>query len=146
MQVQENDISSLSWFSYPGLMVIGSPVSYSFLHSLFAAFYKPYMMGKVGEIPLNRQTFISSLFSFLGLEEQTWPEKLSLNIFIFDADEEKIRLFQESFQFDRQNVLLHKRGSIYQTVAVNVAPSSTYPILRTVFSSNDDLIQKLLNS
>ncbi|SOB74519.1 hypothetical protein BQ9231_00636 [Cedratvirus lausannensis] len=141
--LQPNDISSLTWFDYPGLTRIGAPVGYSMLHSLFATFYKPYMTGFIGDMPLDQRGFIASSFPVFGDNPEKYPERLGFNIFIFDYDSKSVSLLGDSFQTERTSVLLHKSRNNYSTLALNVASSGDYPTLKTTFESDHELIQRL---
>nr|WIL04456.1 hypothetical protein Clen_526 [Cedratvirus lena] len=141
--LQPNDISVLTWFDYPGLTRIGAPVGYSLLHSLFLTFYKPYITGFIGDMPLDQRGFIASSFPVFGGDPILYPERLGLNVFIFNYEEKTVSLLADSFQAERKNVLLHKQGNVYCALAVNVATSGEYPTLQTTFGSNHELIQRL---
>lgn len=142
--LQANDIAVLSWFDYPGLTRIGAPVSYSLLHSLFLTFYKPAMTGFIGDMPLDQRGFIGSFFPVFGDNPLLYPERLALNVFIFDQESKEVSLLGDSFQTERTNVLLHKSGNIYSALSVNIANSGEYPTLQTTFTSDHPLIRMLI--
>jgi hypothetical protein len=101
------------------------------------------MTGFIGDMPLDQRGFIASSFPVFGPNPALYPERLGLNVFVFDYDSKTVSLLSDSFQTERTNVLLHKERNIYSVLALNVASSGEYPTLQTTFDSNHDLIQRL---
>lgn len=135
--LSENYIEGLKWPSLDfALLRLGSPPGLSYASAVLSALYKPYIIGKVGDMPIERKEALSNFN----------PALFQVNIFILQEGQV---FLEKAYEYKQPSILLLKftnekypQASHYETVGINER-NLGFPYLKTVFHDEDPLIMEL---